>query len=186
MPSASLCRARYAQGEPAWDIQPQTLEEVKDLSLNFFFILPLLNQGGQGTKRAAQGQKKEANKEQEKRRERERWKTREWRLAVLLPAAVRASDFPAPVPASVSVSAVGVHTMEAPSLHPVSSSPQDSDSGLCMACRTAHVPPSLPPYYTVACLSGSREGSVRRSYDCIRQEFLLPCCWWQWLQQALP
>ena len=29
------------QGEPVWDIQPHTLEEVKDLSLNFFFLLPV-------------------------------------------------------------------------------------------------------------------------------------------------
>lgn len=41
------CRARCAQGEPAWDIQPETVTEVADLSLNFFFILPLLNQGGE-------------------------------------------------------------------------------------------------------------------------------------------
>ena len=31
----------FLQGEPVWDIQPHTLEEVKDLSLNFFFLLPV-------------------------------------------------------------------------------------------------------------------------------------------------
>lgn len=33
-------------GEPVWQIQPETLEEVKAESLNFFFVLPLLNQLG--------------------------------------------------------------------------------------------------------------------------------------------
>ena len=30
-------------GEPAWAIQPETIEEILNESLNFFFILPLLN-----------------------------------------------------------------------------------------------------------------------------------------------
>jgi hypothetical protein len=30
-------------GEPFWAIQPQTIEEIKNESLNFFFVLPLLN-----------------------------------------------------------------------------------------------------------------------------------------------
>lgn len=30
-------------GEPAWAIQPETIEEITNESLNFFFILPLLN-----------------------------------------------------------------------------------------------------------------------------------------------
>ncbi len=33
-------------GEPVWQIQPETIEEVKAESLNFFFVLPLLNQLG--------------------------------------------------------------------------------------------------------------------------------------------
>ena len=33
-------------GEPVWQIQPETLEEVQAESLNFFFVLPLLNQLG--------------------------------------------------------------------------------------------------------------------------------------------
>ena len=33
-------------GEPVWQIQPETLAEVKGESLNFFFVLPLLNQLG--------------------------------------------------------------------------------------------------------------------------------------------
>ncbi|NEP02988.1 MAG: nuclear transport factor 2 family protein [Symploca sp. SIO2E9] len=33
-------------GEPAWAIQPETLKEIFDESLNFFFILPVLNAVG--------------------------------------------------------------------------------------------------------------------------------------------
>ncbi|NEO28918.1 MAG: nuclear transport factor 2 family protein [Symploca sp. SIO3C6] len=33
-------------GEPAWAIQPETLQEIFDESLNFFFVLPVLNAVG--------------------------------------------------------------------------------------------------------------------------------------------
>ncbi|GJP41260.1 hypothetical protein CLOM_g925 [Closterium sp. NIES-68] len=35
----------YAPGDPAWSISEATVQEVKDLSLNFFYVLPALNAG---------------------------------------------------------------------------------------------------------------------------------------------
>lgn len=37
---------QFVPGEPAWAIQPETLQEVLDESTNFFFILPILNAVG--------------------------------------------------------------------------------------------------------------------------------------------
>ena len=37
---------QFVPGEPAWAIQPDTLQEVLDESINFFFILPILNAVG--------------------------------------------------------------------------------------------------------------------------------------------
>ncbi len=39
-------------GEPAWAIQPDTLQEVLDESINFFFVLPILNAIGINTMKA--------------------------------------------------------------------------------------------------------------------------------------
>ena len=39
-------------GEPAWAIQPDTLQEVLDESINFFFVLPILNAIGIHTMKA--------------------------------------------------------------------------------------------------------------------------------------
>jgi len=36
----------WLPGEPVWAIQPETLQEILDESLNFFFVLPILNQLG--------------------------------------------------------------------------------------------------------------------------------------------
>eukprot|EP00271_Cylindrocystis_brebissonii_P020019 TRINITY_DN642_c0_g3_i4.p1 TRINITY_DN642_c0_g3~~TRINITY_DN642_c0_g3_i4.p1 ORF type:complete len:223 (+),score=3.43 TRINITY_DN642_c0_g3_i4:224-892(+) len=42
----------YAPGDPAWAIKPKSIQELLDLSLNFFFILPGLNALGVHTMEA--------------------------------------------------------------------------------------------------------------------------------------
>ncbi|MEO1401662.1 MAG: hypothetical protein AAFV72_10505 [Cyanobacteria bacterium J06635_1] len=36
----------WLPGEPVWAIQPETMQEILDESINFFFVLPILNQLG--------------------------------------------------------------------------------------------------------------------------------------------
>lgn len=41
-----LSPSGWLPGDPVWAIQPDTLQEITDESINFFFVLPILNQLG--------------------------------------------------------------------------------------------------------------------------------------------